>query len=234
MKLLPTVLVLALAGPALAQDPKPSPPPAPRTEITVYAGASLLDVTSQSVRSFPIPVPLPFPVSLPVALPVGGFDLRSSVSLSGSALFGFKVARSIGRRARLELDFAMAPGHELETGFGLECGGRPCFEAVGFDRPFTTSRTVPAYQYGLGVAYDLTRGDVRPYLIVGVGGVSYDTPDAFETSFAVTVGAGARMFFGEKTGIRLEVVDRIVTDSFVTGGVENDLQVVAGFLIRLP
>ncbi len=140
----------------------------------------------------------------------------------------------LGRRARLELDFAVAPGHELETGFGFECRGRPCFAEAGLGRFLTANRTVPAYQYGLGVAYDLTHGDVRPYLIVGVGGISYDTPDAVKTSFAVTVGAGGRLFFGERTGVRIEVVDRIVTDNFVTGDVENDLQVVAGFVVRLP
>ena len=98
----------------------------------------------------------------------------------------------------------------------------------------TTEERVVAYHYGLGFAYELARGEVRPYLSAGAGAVTYDLPRGGATSFAFEVGAGARFAISDRLGARLEVVDRIVPDHFLTGDTEHDLQVRAGMSFRLP
>ncbi len=75
---------------------------------------------------------------------------------------------------------------------------------------------------------------MRPFLSVGAGAVTYDVPREGGTSFAFEVGAGARLSFGERIGGRIEVVDRVVPDHFLSGTTEHDVHVRAGAVFRLP
>ena len=50
-----------------------------------------------------------------------------------------------------------------------------------------TERVV-AYHYGGGLGVDLTRTPVRPTLIAGIGGVTYDAGELRSSQFALRVG----------------------------------------------
>jgi hypothetical protein len=92
---------------------------------------------------------------------------------------------------------------------------------------------VTAYHYGLGFAYELATGEVRPFVSVGAGAVTYDVPGSGGTSFAFEFGAGARLSFGERIGGRIEVADRVIPDHFLSGVTEHDVQVRAGVVFQL-
>lgn len=87
------------------------------------------------------------------------------------------------------------------------------------------------WHYGAGLAYDITGGDVRPVVIFGAGGVSYSGAREGATDFALRFGAGLKVLFG-RVGGRVDVVDHLVTDHFLTGEAEHDIHVTAGFLVR--
>ena len=93
------------------------------------------------------------------------------------------------------------------------------------------SRNVTAWHYGAGLAYDLAGGDVRPVIVFGAGGVSYSGARESETDFALRFGAGLRVYFG-RVGGRVEVVDHLVVDHFLSGEAEHDIHATAGFLVR--
>jgi hypothetical protein len=75
---------------------------------------------------------------------------------------------------------------------------------------------------------------VRPFLSAGIGAVTYDIPDDTNTDLAFDVGAGVRLGLSEHVGARLEVLDRIVIDHFLSGRTEHDVHVRAGVTFRLP
>src|SRR5262249_54951936 len=100
--------------------------------------------------------------------------------------------------------------------------------------PDTLSKQrVVAYHYGLEAAYDLLGKEVRPYLIVGAGAVSYDQPGSVETDFALGFGAGVKIYLGRRVGARLEGVDRLIPNHFLTDKPEHDVQVRGGIVFRL-
>jgi len=93
------------------------------------------------------------------------------------------------------------------------------------------TRSVTAWHYGGGVTYDIAGGDVRPFVIFGAGGVSYSGPSETSTDFALRFGAGLKIYFG-RVGARVDVVDHLVTDHFLSGDAEHDIHATAGFLVR--
>ena len=56
-------------------------------------------------------------------------------------------------------------------------------------------RGVTAWHYGGGLAYELTDTDVRPLLLVGAGGVTWD--GASETDLVFRFGAALKVLFGK-------------------------------------
>jgi hypothetical protein len=93
------------------------------------------------------------------------------------------------------------------------------------------TRNLTAWHYGAGLAYDITGGDVRPFVIFGAGGVSYSGAGETSTDFALRFGAGLKIYFG-RIGARVDVVDHLVTDHFLSGDAEHDIHATAGFLVR--
>ncbi|HUG53512.1 MAG TPA: hypothetical protein VMR21_07920 [Vicinamibacteria bacterium] len=209
-----------------------------RYEVSILVGASVLETGSQAVRPFETDAVLPFESFLPpgvlrTLLPT---TLVQRSRMGGSVLLGFEASRRIGRRGWVETSFLIAPGHTLRADASFDCRAEVCALAglTSLRDVFGTEDRVVAYHYGLGFAYELATGEVRPFLSAGVGAVVYDVAGRGETNFAFDVGLGARLGLGERVGARLEVADRIVPDHFLGGGTEHDLQVRAGLAFRLP
>ncbi|MFI4943811.1 MAG: hypothetical protein ACHP85_11120 [Burkholderiales bacterium] len=220
-----------------------------KNEIVVFGGISLLDASrSGQDQVFPLDRATsvgsrfgfgrnPFP--LPIPLPPVSFSTESAIG--SSALFGARYTRQIKDRLGLEADLTIAPGHEIETR-GSGCIGDLCFGEGGsrdfegrgrvFGRgvPFG-GRNVNAWHYGAGLAYELTRGDVRPVLILGAGGVTWGGAREAGTDFVFRFGAGLKILFG-RVGARVDVVDHLVLDQFLTKGTEHDVHATAGLLVR--
>ena len=149
-------------------------------------------------------------------------------------------------RLAIEADLAVAPTHDLQVGgalcldgrcFGGAEGGRvrgPWGQGPGradLDSDELRTRSLTAWHYGAGLAYDVTGGDVRPVIIFGAGGVSYSGAREGSTDFALRFGAGLKVLFGGVGG-RVDVVDHLVTDHWLTGKAEHDIHATAGFLVR--
>jgi hypothetical protein len=229
----PTSAALAADTPAATDE---------RNEIVVFGGISLLDASGQGQTTilplgtngsnaigfggrFRLPVPLP-PISV-----------ESQTSLGSSALFGARYSRAIKDRLALEADLAIAPSHSLETR-GSGCIGDLCFDRTSpardgegrIGRGFG-DRNVTAWHYGAGLAYEITGGDLRPLLILGAGAVTWDGAREAETDFVFRFGAGLKILFG-RVGARVDVVDHLVLDQFLTGKTEHDVHATAGLLVR--
>jgi hypothetical protein len=234
--------LIALAAPALAAD-TPAPPTS-RNEIVVFGGVSLLDADGEGhTLAFPVDggpgsgmlgFGGRFRLPLPVPLPPVSLTTRSGIGQSG--LFGARYSRAIKDRLDLEADLAVAPGHSLETR-GSGCVGDLCFDAGraarGRDgRAFAGfgDSDVTAWQYGAGLAYEITQGDVQPLVILGAGAVTWDGARGAGTDFELRFGAGLKMYFG-RVGARVDVVDHLVLDQFLTGRTEHDVHATAGLLV---
>jgi hypothetical protein len=92
-------------------------------------------------------------------------------------------------------------------------------------------RALTAWHYGAGVVYDILGGDVRPFVTVGAGGVSYDGASATRTSFVLRYGAGVKVYFG-RLGARVDAVDHLVFNNFLSGRDEHDVHLTGGVLVR--
>jgi hypothetical protein len=212
-----------------------------KNEIVVFGGASVLDASRNHETT--------------VGLPGWGgerwpgfpeLQVRAETSLGGSALFGARYSRYVKGRLAVEADLAVAPNHDLEAGgelcvegrcFGRGMGGRmrgpwgsgPALEDVDFDGG--RARNLTAWHYGGGLTYDITGGDVRPFVLFGAGGVSYSGAGDASTDFVLRFGAGLKILFG-RVGARVDVVDHLVTEHFLSGDAEHDIHATAGFLVR--
>lgn len=225
----------SLAAPAFAQ-----PAAEHRYEVTLVFGASLL--SADGIASSPFPVDSLQP--LEVFLPPGTIRrlLPSTIEtrdhLGASFLQGFQVSRRLARRGWIEAEFLIAPAHTRRRSASFRCPAEVCallgLSSASLDDALSGEERVTAYHYGLGFAYELAQGDVRPFLSVGAGAVTYDVPRGGGTSFAFEFGAGARLSFGERVGGRIEVADRVIPDHFLSGATEHDVQVRAGAVFRLP
>jgi len=231
-------LTLLAAGPALAAE---APAAEPKNEIVVFGGASILDATRSRDTTVALPAWMGdrwpgFP----------NVQFRAEASLGGSALFGARYSRYVKGRLAVEADLAVAPTHDVEAGgelcldgrcFGTADGGRmrgPWGMGPGggdLDLDELRSRNQTAWHYGAGLAYDITGGEVRPLVVFGAGGVSYSGGFESSTDFALRLGLGLKVLFGNLGG-RADVVDHLVTDHFLTGETEHDIHVTAGFLVR--
>jgi hypothetical protein len=205
-------------------------------EVTVFGGASLLDVSTERFDDV-LPLlggavdgrgrPAIFPPPLP--------ELHVRRSIGSSAEFGVRFGRYLSSRLAVEGDFAVAPGHDLTGRFEYRCP-RDVFCIAGAlpalfvpDR-LTTDRVV-AWHYGGGFAFDLLGGDVRPAVIGGLGAVTYDLTGRTDTDLTVRLGAAIKGYFG-RLGARLEVVDHVVPSHFLTGSTEHDVHARAGIIVR--
>jgi hypothetical protein len=232
---LAVTLALLCAAPVLRADEDDE-----RNELVVFGGISLLDATRSSQTTFDgdivvlpglrfrggfVPPPFEFP----------GVSLETETSLGSSALFGARYSRLIKDRLALEADLTIAPSHELETR-GLGCLGAVCVSGDGrnldgrFGRGFG-ERNVTAWHYGAGLAYELTGGDVRPLLLLGAGGATWDGAGETATDFVLRFGAGLKILFG-RMGARVDVIDHLVLDHATSGDTEHDVHVSAGLLVR--
>jgi hypothetical protein len=236
-------LFLLVTGPSIAQEASPAQERETKNEVVVFGGVSILDARGSSdwtfgTGSFPALRGFPMFPGFPVTIP--DITMRSETSLGSSVLFGARYSRYIKDRLAVEGDFAIGPTHELEIGGELCLDGFGCFgegwgvagrrgrEWAGrFGQNFG-KRGVTAWHYGVGLAYDLADGDVRPLLLVGAGGVTWD--GAADTDFVFRFGAGLKVLFGS-VGARVDVVDHLVLDHFLTGDNEHDVHATAGFLV---
>ena len=91
--------------------------------------------------------------------------------------------------------------------------------------------SVTAWHYGAGLTYDILGGDVRPFVALGAGGVSYDGAPGARTDFTLRFGAGVKVYFG-RLGARVDGMDYVVFDNFLTGRTEHDVHVTGGAFIR--
>jgi hypothetical protein len=226
------ILVALVALPAaLRAEEKAS-----RNEITLVGGVSLLDVSSESERSVDLPLPFPLPPLVVPPRPFPDIRIRGTSSLGGSFVFGARYSRYLMDRVAVEADFAVAPSHDLDTGFAVCLRDGRCLGAAEPDAIFPSGQRlaqgVAAYHYGAGLAFDLLKGDVRPILLAGAGAVSWTRPDRTDTDLSLRFGGGVKVYFGT-LGVRLEVVDHVIPDQFLSGKTEHDVQARAGVLIRL-
>jgi hypothetical protein len=239
---LPVLAVLLLvAAPLAADDDNGS-----ENQIVVFGGVSILDAVEESTFSWPLPLDGGRGFPGPPAgerRPGPGRDLRVDVqtrtSLGNSVLFGVRYSRYLKGRLAVEADLQVGPSHDLETDAEL-CVSDRCFGPgrlpelpggpPGFGFPQAGGRRITAWQYGGGLAYDVTGGEVRPVLVFGAGGVTWSGSGRSETDFALRFGAGLKILFG-RVGARVDVVDHLVLDHFLSGNAEHDIHVTAGLLV---
>jgi len=158
-------------------------------------------------------------------------DLRSSVDLCGSSGCygrGDFAAAGVGRPFDTAMDgfFGGPMGRQLRGMGGMHAGqGR-------FDGPHGFGgRSVTAWHYGAGLTYDILGGDVRPFVVVGAGGVTYDGAPKTTTDFVLRFGAGMKVYFG-RFGARVDAVDHLVFNNFLTGRDEHDVHITGGAFVR--
>lgn len=235
----PWTLPIAATFAALSLTPALRADDDAKNELVVFGGISLVDASRSSeatiggdrieltgIRGFSrfgrAPVGLP-PITL-----------ETETSLGSSALFGARYSRLIKKRLAVEADLQVAPTHSLElrasgcvAGFCVGTDGRG-----GGGRGFGLGdRNVTAWHYGAGLAYEITGGDVRPFVLLGAGGATWDGAREAETDFALRFGAGLKILFG-RVGARVDVTDHLLLDHFVSGETEHDVHVTAGLLVR--
>jgi len=264
-------LALAAASPAGAADTGPATGPG-KNELTVFGGISILDVERSAEGRFDLPQFPGFPgfpgrpgMSWPA------LEVRGETSLGESVLFGARYSRYLKDRLAVEVDFAVAPTHEVDGKIEVCAEGVGCFgggdydaaglsqrwdssvagflggamgqrfrDAGGFSRPgggrfdgrgFSGGRDVTAWHYGAGATYDVLGGDVRPFLLLGAGGVSYTGAIDGGTDFVLRFGGGLKAWFG-RVGLRLDVTDHLVVDHELSGDTEHDVHATAGVAVR--
>jgi len=207
--------------------------PQGRTELELFTGISLLNARSGSVFA---------PLYATDLLPTSNayvFPYEQARTLGGSFVQGLSVARYVSHRAAAKISFAIAPTHDLRTNSfsacppGLVCILSPPPPKGSIVLPsYSTEARVVAYRYDADFSYELARGEVRPVVAFGLGGVSYDTLSEVKTDFAFNFGGGLKMYFG-RIGASLEFSDYLTPHHFLTGKAEHDLQIRGGVLVRL-
>jgi hypothetical protein len=236
------LITLAVLGTSAARADD-APAQGERNELVVFGGISLLDADRSSQTTFDVgDIDMPGTPGfggrfgrLPLPIPPVSFE--SETSLGSSALFGARYSRLIKDRLALEVDLTIAPSHELETrgsgcvaGFCIDAADAERYSDGRFSRGFG-ERSVTAWHYGAGLAYELTGGDVRPLVLLGAGGVTWDGARETGTDFVFRFGVGLKVLFG-RVGARVDVVDHLVLDHFVSGEAEHDVHATAGLLVR--
>ncbi len=249
------VLVGAIASvPASVRADDATLDPA-RNEVSVYGGISILDAHSSQTSTITVPALPAFPgyrggPGFP-GFPGGDLQLSTETKLGNGGLVGLRYAFYLRKQLALEADASVAPGQELRTSVGLCGGGAGCFgpgSYPGFDRGMGGAyrggdygrygdrygfggRDLTAWHYGAGLTYDILGRDVRPFVLLGAGGVSYDGEAGAKTDFVLRFGAGVKLYFG-RLGVRVDATDYLVFDNFLTGHDEHDLHVTGGGFVR--
>jgi hypothetical protein len=225
---------VSLAVPAAAQTATSDH----RYEVTLVFGASLLSADGDAAQALPFDSLQTFEALLPAGtlrrlLPS---TIETHDHMGASFLQGFQISRRLARRGWIEGEFLIAPAHTRRRTASFRCPAEICALAglSSLGDALASEERVTAYHYGLGFAYELGKGEVRPFVSVGAGAVTYDVPGGGGTSFAFEFGAGARLSFGERVGGRIEVADRVIPDHFLSRATEHDVQVRAGAVFRLP
>jgi hypothetical protein len=158
-------------------------------------------------------------------------DLRSRVGLCGSSACygrGDYAEAGIGQRFDTAMNafFAGPTGGRFRGMEGMRAGQGRYDGDHGFG-----GRSVTAWHYGLGLAYDILGGDVRPYVTAGAGGVTYDGTPNTKTDFVLRFGGGLKVYFGW-LGARVDAIDYLVFDNFLTGRDEHDVHLTGGAFVR--
>ena len=158
-------------------------------------------------------------------------DLHSSVDLCGSsACYGRGDYQRSGSGqpfdSAMDAFFAGPRGGQFRGMYGMHGGEGHYDGGFGFG-----GHNVTAWHYGAGLTYDILGKDVRPFVAVGAGGVSYDGANGASTDFTLRFGAGLKVYFG-RLGARVDAMDYVVFDNFLTGKTEHDVHVTGGALIR--
>ena len=156
-------------------------------------------------------------------------------SLKDSILFGFKAGYYMNDNAEIEGNFGFAPNHEIKTDWNDWCQPGdvcPLFESQLYPY-FQDNQNVVAYHYDANFVYNFLHDSIRPYVTIGIGGISYDLPGDVKTSFTTNLGLGAKFYF-KKVGLRFEINDHLIPNHFLSGKTENNLQIQYSFFFLLP
>jgi hypothetical protein len=158
-------------------------------------------------------------------------DLHSSVDLCGSSgCYGRGDYQRQGNGqpfdSAMDAFFGSSVGGQFRGMYGMHGGEGHDGGGYGFG-----GRGVTAWHYGAGLTYDILGGDVRPFVAAGAGGVSYAGEPGASTDFTLRFGAGLKVYFG-RLGARVDAMDYLVFDNFLTGRTEHDVHVTGGALIR--
>ena len=122
--------------------------------------------------------------------------------------------------------FGGAVGGRLRGMQGMRAGTGRIDGERGFGE-----RSLTAWHYGASVNYDILGGDVRPFVTLGGGGVSYDGNAGTNTDFVLRFGAGLKVYFGRMRA-RVDATDYLVFDNFLTGKNEHDVHLTGGAFVR--
>ncbi len=213
-------LALSAAGAGAAGAPR-------GTELTVFAGASLAELSADGAPRFPLILPA-----------IYTFHTR----LDAGALVGLRLTRYVTSRAAVEFDVAIVPSQDVEFRAEVICSpGFPCVRGplctgVGPCRllapDFLIRERLTTWHYGLTLTYDLAESDVRPYLGASFGAATSTGLEHNDTDVRLGLLAGVKLGSGKLSG-RLEVLDSLSTSHFLTDQAEHDVQLRAGVTVRV-
>ncbi len=214
-------LLLLCATPSRADESKRG------TELTLFAGATVAELSGGGSPRFPLVLPA-----------IYTFDTR----LKSGALVGVRLTRYLTPRAAVELDLSVVPSQELEFRAELVCApGRVCVRAplctgtgpCALAAPdFLIREQLTTWHYGLAFTYDFAEADVRPYLGASFGAATSTGLDEQDTDVRLGLLAGVKLGSGKVSG-RLEVLDSLTTSHFLTDQAEHDVQLRAGVTVRV-
>ncbi len=158
-------------------------------------------------------------------------DLHSSVDLCGSSgCYGRRDYEKAGTGqpfdSAMDAFFGSPMGGQFRGMYGMHGGEGRYDGGYGFG-----GHSVTAWHYGAGLTYDILGKDVRPFVAVGAGGVSYDGTPGAKTDFTLRFGAGVKVYFG-RLGARVDAMDYVVFDNFLTGHTEHDVHITGGAFVR--
>jgi len=158
-------------------------------------------------------------------------DLHSSVRLCGAAAcYGRSDYVGTGMLpafdSAMDSFFAGPMGGRFRGMEGMHAGGGRFDGGFGYGE-----RSLTAWHYGAGINYDFLGADVRPFVTVGAGGVSYAGAPGTKTDFVLRFGGGVKVYFG-RLGARVDAVDHLVFNNFLTGHDEHDLHITGGAFVR--
>jgi hypothetical protein len=151
-----------------------------------------------------------------------------------SAAFGVVLGVGVGRHLQVEL---LASRQETEIDQRLLPGVQTLAEDFGLFAPLSTPDFAVTHLQA-GVARSWGEGTARPFVGVAVGGSRVDSDDPQrgidfeEDAFSASVGAGFKMYFSERLGLRLEARGYWVDLDSDLGGDFTQSEAGAGLILR--